>query len=298
MSAQLLAWDAQRMPLAEQAQRLGIKKGALSARRRRLMQRGAIQPWQRGSGEHWTPEQIHRLYVLVDSGASFDAIARRLKRTRTAVEVKCKRLGIGVTTSPAALSCREVARLLGKPCSKSVTRWITKLGWLKASNAGQPHRPLWRVQWEDLTAFMERREHWMAWDASTITDLALREWAQEIRVGGRWLTPGEVARRLHVVPATPQAWIEKGLLPAVKYGNWWIWSADLVGFRVPGDLPHSTEMHADGLPARILPLLPATGDDLARALGAKRRSVQQALRALCRRGLAHSTTKRGGLWMR
>jgi hypothetical protein len=293
----LLAWDRERLPLAEQAQRLGLNKGALSARRRRLIQAGAIAPWQPGAGNHWTAADVDRLRLLIEQGHGYTTIARRLKRTRTAVKLKCKRLGLGVTTSEAALSCRDVAAILGLRCSKVVTRWLD-MGLLKATNAGEAQRPLWRIQWEALTDFLERRDYWMAWTPARIPDPALREWATEIRAGGRWLTPGQVARRFHVERTTPDQWRQKGLVRCVRYGNWWYWEPDLVGFVIPSERPRPNDLHADGLPARILPLLPATVETLAEALQAKPKSVRQALNTLRTRGLAQRTQKRGGVWFR
>jgi hypothetical protein len=76
-----------------------------------------------------------------------------------AVVLKAKRLGVRITTTNATLSARDAAGLLGKGCSKSVAAWI-RHGWLKARNAGRAGRPLWRVQWEDLTAFLENPAYW------------------------------------------------------------------------------------------------------------------------------------------
>lgn len=65
-------------------------------------------------------------------------------------------------------------------------------------------RPLWRVSWDDLLTWLERRETWMAWDPARIPDLALREWAAELRSGpGRWLTHTQVARQFCVDRETP-----------------------------------------------------------------------------------------------
>lgn len=186
-------------------------------------------------GKAWTAIDVDRLIQLVDAGHGYDTLARRLRRTRTAVLIKCKRLGVRVTTTPATLAARDVAALLGNACSKSVTRWIA-LGWLPARNAGGPGcKALWRIQWDDLLAFMERRDYWPTWEQDRIRDAALREWAQELRAaaGGRWISIGEVAERYCVDCRAVNTWIRKGWLPAARYGNWWIWSADLEGWLPP-----------------------------------------------------------------
>lgn len=238
---------------------------------------------------NWSPKERDRLIQLIEGGHSYDVIARRLKRSRTAVIVKCKRLGIGVTTTPATLSACDVAAALGIKCSKTVTRWIAQYG-LPARNGGSDIRPLWRVSWDDLLAWLERRDRWMAWHPSRIPDRALREWAEELRSGpGRWLTHMQVARQFHVDRNTPGQWITKGLIPATRYGNWWIWSEDLIGFVIPSDRPRSTDLHADRLPVRLLAVLtpdPQPTQQLAESVAGRERSVEGALRNLARRGLA------------
>lgn len=188
--------------------------------------------------KEWPAEQTDLLHKMLDAGYGYDAIARRLGRTRVAVEIKCKRAGVRVTTSPATLSARDVAALLGKGCSKSVTRWIQQ-GWLRARNAGGPgHTALWRVQWDDLTAFMERREYWSTWEPARITDACLREWAQELRQHEpRYLTMGQVAARFCVSYKAVAQWINKGWLPAIRAGkqNRLVLESDLDGWVVPAD---------------------------------------------------------------
>lgn len=242
----------------------------------------------------WSVNEQTRLETLIESGASYSTIAKRLKRSRNAVQIKCQRMRLRVRCVRATLSTRDVAATLGLSCSKTVVRWIERYG-LRATNGGDT-RPLWRVQWDDLLDWMEDRAHWMAYDPTRILDLALREWACELRTGPhRWLTPGQVGTRLHVGVGAVNDWIMKGEIPATRYGNWWVWSGDLDGFVIPGNRPHSTALHPDGLPVRLLPLLltPQTSDALAFVLDARPASVRQALRILLARGLVvrHGTRK-------
>lgn len=238
----------------------------------------------------WTGMEEHKLRDLIEAGHGYTTCARRLKRTRVAIVLKVRRRAIpGVTKTRATLSARDAARVLGLGCAKTVTRWIAE-GVLPARNAGM-HRPLWRIDWDDLLTYLTHRYRWMTWHPDTITDLALREWAQELRAEpGQWLTPGQVAKRLHIGTAAVNAWIHKGSLPAVRYGNWWIWSECLVGFRVPGDQPyHKGRVFADSLHLRLLTILTDTPQGiptLAAQLGAKPKSIAQALRRLQMRGQA------------
>lgn len=286
----LLTWDQQHIPLAEQAKQLGIRYGALAQRRRRLMRVGRIRPWQPGGGRDWTTKEIDTLIRLIETGHGYTTLARRLKRTRMAVQVKCKRLGIRPLTTKNTLSARDIADLLGLSCSKTVGRWITRLKWLPATNAGEPQRPLWRVQWDDFLAFLERSDYWMAWGPEKITDPCLREWALEMRANGPvWIRAGEVAKRVGVGRTVPQSWIEKGILTGVKYGNWWFKEEDLEGFVIPIERPRIVPLYSDGLPARVLGLLtsePQSAKEIADQLSITTKAACQALRRLQTKGEA------------
>jgi hypothetical protein len=234
LAPQLAAWDDAGVTVPEQAELLGLRRTQLAGIRARLIKAGLLAA-RSTRGREWPKADEDNLIDLVEQGHGYDELARRFKRSRVAIILKCRRLGIRVTTTLATLSARDVARVLGKKCGKSVTSWI-ELGWLPARNAGgEGHHALWRIQWDDLTAFMERREHWMAWDPARIDDPAFREWAQELRAaaGGTWLSIGEVARRYCVDERAVNAWIRKGWLPATRYGNWWFWSADIEGWVAP-----------------------------------------------------------------
>lgn len=233
LAAQIAAWNAAGLTVPEQAEQLGVKLTTMGGLRQRLSRAGLLTA-PRGTRGRWTARDSERLVELVEAGYGYDHLTRVFKRTRMAVILKCRRLGVRITTTPVTLSARDVAAELGIPCAKTVTFWVS-LGWLPARNAGRVDRPLWRITWEDLTAMLERRETWMAWHPERIADLALREWAMELRAaaGGRWLSIGEVAERHYVGYRAVNTWIRKGWLAATRYGNWWIWSGDLDGWVLP-----------------------------------------------------------------
>lgn len=230
---QVLALGKQGMGAKRIARQLGLTETAIAATYRKYVRAGLLPRRPSVKGLPWTAKDLDTLYQMIDAGYSYDAIARRLKRSRVAVVLKCKRLNHRLLKTKAALTCRQVQALLGLGCAKAVTRWIG-MGLLKARNAGAPERPLWRVQWEDLCAFLEEPTNWMAYDPARITEAALREWACEIRQGQpRWLRQGEIAARYNVTVETVGQWIQKGWLPAVRYGNWWVSEAALVNWVPP-----------------------------------------------------------------
>ena len=235
--ALLLTWSQQGISLAEQARRLCRPVSNLAGTRRQLIRASQISVQPRPPRRAWTAADRELLGQLIDTGHSYDAIAEKLGRSRKAIILECKRRNRRLLNTRALMTAREVAELLGKPCSKTVSRWIA-LGWLKARNAGTPERPLWRIALDDLWTFLENPNTWMAWQPVTIADPDLRGWALELRQDQpRWLTVGEVAQRYHVVQQTVNQWIEKAELKAVKYGNHWIRECDLEGWVPPYNRP-------------------------------------------------------------
>lgn len=234
LAPQLVVWDAEGLTVPEQARRLGIPRTQLAGIRARLIREGLLVP-RSSRGRTWPPEQEQQLIDLVEQGYSYDELARRFARTREAIVLKCRRLGIRITTTRATLSAGDVAVVLGKRCGKSVSRWI-RLGWLTARNAGTRTCPLWRVSWDALTTFLEQPAYWLAWDPARITDAPLREWAMELRAHEpRYLTQGQVARRYHVTVEAVSQWLDKGWLPTHRAGrqNRLVAESDLVGWVPP-----------------------------------------------------------------
>ena len=209
------------------------KVPASEARRWPVYQRRAIATDRR---RDWSYDQVELLVALLDAGHDYDTIAPRMKRTRTAIQIKVKRLRMTMTTRPTVLTAHEVGRLLGLRCSKRVPDWIDR-GWLQGKpriTRGRTTRHIWGVQYDDLLGFLRDSRYWMTYDPALITDPELRAELVALRQDApRWLTPGEVARRYHVDVGTVVQWIQKGFLPTTRYGNHWIWSAHLEGWVIP-----------------------------------------------------------------
>lgn len=183
----------------------------------------------------WTEAEHNAVEEMIERGLSSRQIARKLQRTENSVHVFLARRVKRRDLRP--LSGRRVADMLGVGCEKTVTHWI-EVGWLRGHRglrAGPNRR--WHVREANLIAFLRDPAHWQRWHPERITDRGLRLWAEEIRVGHRFLTPGEVGERFHVQSGTVHQWIRKGYVKAQRNGNWWIDEAELVDFVVPLDRP-------------------------------------------------------------
>lgn len=181
----------------------------------------------------WTARDLDRLDVMLEQGWADELIARKLKRTVTAINLQRKRRGMA-SRSARLMSARRVAAMLGVGCAKRVVTWITR-GYLAGKQGPMrgPHRQ-WQVTEEAVWAFIEAPDHWHRWDPERIPDRDLREWAIEVRAGVRFLTTGQVAWRLYVTDRAVNDWIRAGLLRAVRCGNWLVREADVEGFTPPG----------------------------------------------------------------
>jgi predicted DNA-binding protein YlxM (UPF0122 family) len=235
--ALILDWSRQGISLAEQARRLNRPATNLMATYRRYVRAGLLPRRTRGRWRRWTPKETAYLKKLLADGYSYDEIARILKRSRTSIILKATRRTGRLTTVGTTWSARDVAHLLGIGCAKTVSRWI-QWGWLPARNGGGAgQQPLWRIQKADLYTFLSNRMYWMAWQPERITNDSMRAWAMDLRRNQpRWLSVGEVADRYSVTPTAVGNWIRKGYLPTARYGNHWIWEADLVGWQPPCDV--------------------------------------------------------------
>lgn len=194
--------------------------------------RPAHDPNWRKRPRWWTPDRLFTLADLIERGLTDAQIAAELETTADAVQLARKRHGIQ-PRSAHLLSCRAVADLLGIGCSKKI-RHLIRLKWLRGRRGQQwgPHRQ-WYIRREDVLAFLEHSDYWHVWSPEHITDSIIREWAIEMRVGVRFLTPGQVAWRMCVGVGAVNDWIHRGWLPARKWGNWWVLESDLDRFELP-----------------------------------------------------------------
>lgn len=174
-------------------------------------------------GRRWVSEDDIRLADLLDAHRNYAYIGRVLGRSACAVRIRADRhLHQGVLRNNSRTLC-GTARLLG--IGDNSVQWWVQCGWLRSYRTGISTGPgggeIQIVEHDDLLAFLENPAHWQVWQPERITEWALREWALEVRAGVRFLTVGEVARRLYVTSSTVLGWIHAGKLPAVKWGAKW-----------------------------------------------------------------------------
>ncbi len=230
----LIAWSRQRVSAEEQARRLGYPLHVLEPVWLELQREGLIPRRKATRGPDWSPKHRAMLSKLVKQGLSYDEIALAMGRTPAAVRIACKRYDIRLLRAPGVYTAREVAELMGVPDSKTIARWIAE-GMLAARNGGRTDRPLWRIQRDDLMAFMAEPLYWMTWRVERVVDPYLRAYARQIREGQPgWHTPGQVARHYGAGRNTPQQWIERGFIPSQRWGNHWIHQSVLDHWAPPG----------------------------------------------------------------
>ena len=187
------------------------------------------------SRKRWTEDELLQLEQLIGRGLSDEAIGKRLGATAVAVNIARKRHGIA-PRGRVLLTARTVAARLGVGCSKTIAWWI-KQGWLqgrKGQRCGKNR--MWYVSEDALQEFLEDERYWHLWDPARITDSDWRTWAYHQRTV-RFLTTREVGDRFAVCHSTVHDWIQRGLLPAVRHGNWLIREIDLAGFVPPCERP-------------------------------------------------------------
>lgn len=204
--------------------------------------RGGKPKGERASSwRDWRPDEDTTLKTMIDEGCDYVAIGEKLGRSTYGVMLHAARIGYRMTATHAQLSATDVKNLLGIGDAKTVASWITKFQWLDAKVSGP--RRIYRISWDALFGMLENRLTWMAWKSEQITDLAVREWAIELRKdNGHWISAGAMGRRFNVVVQAPQAWVEKRYFvpgdTAVKYGNWWFWSKAVETFVPPAQRSH------------------------------------------------------------
>lgn len=137
---------------------------------------------------------------------------------------------------------RWVSEQLGIP-RRTAQNWLRRR-WLRGRRVPFLGRLTWRTSHDDLLDFMTDQRHWHRWETSRVKDLAMREWAMELRADERWLSLPEIARRYHVHLGTAWLWVHNDRLPSRRLTGrpgggtrWFVRERDLEHFRPPIDVP-------------------------------------------------------------
>jgi hypothetical protein len=118
---------------------------------------------------NWRPEEVAFLEEHIGSRTPA-WIAKRLKRSLTAVTVKAKRLRISRRDGRDWYTAHQVAEAFGVDPT-TVIRWIGK-GWLQATTHGQDHPDrhcMYQVTYKAMARFV--REHRGAYDLAKVDQL-------------------------------------------------------------------------------------------------------------------------------
>lgn len=199
--------------------------------------RWLVSRWARELGltgvkhRRWTSGDLLDLEDLLAQGRTDEAIARQLSRSVNAVRLARKRNGLR-SRRELLMTLRAVANAMGIPCSKTVAEWARRR-WLRARYG--PRVGLNRERYVTLEAlydFIKNPRYWPAWRPERIRDARVKAWAGYLR-HGRYLRPGEVGEHHHVGHRTVNQWIRKGLLRAIRWGNWWVSESDCAAFTPP-----------------------------------------------------------------
>lgn len=221
-------------PLAAQAAHLGRSASSINMRKSALRRQGRLPKRQSVYNRLWsTDDDVHLIHLLQD-GYSIQRIARKLKRTASAVQTRAGDLG-GVRRLRNEILCvrtvHAVSQLFGVSFEMA-KRW-RRMGWLNVQrNAGAQGHGRYRQSLVTDTAlldFLQVREAWATWEPHWITDSDWRSEAAAVRAGQpRWLSYHEVAERLGLTYHQVKKRAARGDFPTRRIGIWtFVWEPDL-----------------------------------------------------------------------
>lgn len=277
-----------RATLAELAAELGISEGRMSkiARaaaprirpqtRRSFMRRSRSRP-----ATAWTPEEEALLEQRVREGIDSTTIARELYRTPAAVMARVLELGgPSILRAGLVFSHHQLQQTLNVS-DRALKTW-RRDGLL----VGRRNGTAWLFPYDAVVALLQDRRSWMVLRPHLITDVGLRAVLLEAQTAadGRWLTIPELAAEQGVSEHAVEAWVRDGL-PAIRYGNVYIWSTDVAPWRAvqPGRGSNMTRaMYARNQKLWTLHCAGKSIADIADTLGLSCWAVAARLRRLQR----------------
>jgi hypothetical protein len=185
----------------------------------------------------WTDALEFQLLKLLGEGRTYRYIAGKLGCGKTTVKVKAKELQMqSEHLRESVYPLTAIPKRFIRTHPQTIQEWV-KRGWL-----GKPRvsccrdRKFYRFTREQLEAFLEVQEAWVAWEPDDLIDKDLRQWAKEERekVGWRWLHSHEAMATIGYHVENASYLISTGALDRSKcvlYGVWWIRSDELERFR-------------------------------------------------------------------
>jgi len=191
--------------------------------------------------ERWTPEEDE--FLRVNLGALSEAeIARRLRRTVTAIQLRWKRdLHLRPPTKREnTITAEQIAIGLGMD-GKSIHRLIDR-GIMPGRRLPTNGRVIHLVDKMILTRWLLDTANWIYiypdrvgalrprgkrqipgnYDFAYWEEMAKKMQDARLRWNDTWLRPGQVAKMLNTSTHYINTAIRKGTLPAIRWGNWWI----------------------------------------------------------------------------
>jgi predicted site-specific integrase-resolvase len=145
-----------------------------------------------------------------------EQIAKRLKRSENALKIAAYRKLNGINQRSNIYTARNVAELLGIPCSKTIIAWMEK-GYIKGKRAPFAYGKhlVWSFEYEDIEACLRERP-WLVniakMERSYFKTIVKEEYEKD-----PWYTCAQAATFLGLVDINAvHRYIHRGWLPAVR----------------------------------------------------------------------------------
>lgn len=197
----------------------------------------------------WRPDED----ALIRDTAGYrtaESIAAELGRTPAAVSARAAVLGVHWWSPDGrrvniGFTGTQIARILGRSCSKAVADWIEK-GYLVASRRAprlgeHNYKIAYRVLPDALRNFL--RDYPWLYDRDRIADKGWRAYVRANVPHERWIGTREAARLLFMTEAGVGIAIRKGDLRAEKVGPNWVISESGIRAYVPPPLGYQATKH-------------------------------------------------------
>lgn len=136
---------------AETAKRLGIAKSTLY----NYCKKYGIE-----NSRYWTDEEVH--YLEMNFGKyPIKTLAKRLKRTESAIRGKCDKLGLtSAFANTGYVNTNDVAKAIGID-RKTVSDWIRFKGLPAKKRVVLKERMIWHIDIKDLWTWLEKNKDWI-----------------------------------------------------------------------------------------------------------------------------------------